>query len=47
MDSEPHMNYKKIEVLDYADLGQLINQEKLQEFRDRAMNPDHPTVSGD
>ena len=54
--SVPFMNFfdgfrtshelQKIEVLDYADLGQLINQEKLQEFRDRAMNPDHPTVSG-
>jgi pyruvate-ferredoxin/flavodoxin oxidoreductase len=37
---------QKIDVLDYEDLGKLINQEKLQEFRDRAMNPDHPTVSG-
>ncbi|GFH42900.1 pyruvate-flavodoxin oxidoreductase [Lactococcus hodotermopsidis] len=37
---------QKIEVLAYDDLGQLINQDKLQAFRDRAMNPDHPTVSG-
>ena len=54
--SVPFMNFfdgfrtshelQKIEVLDYADLGPMINQEKLQDFRDRAMNPDHPTVSG-
>lgn len=37
---------QKIEVLDYEDLAQLINQEKLSAFRQRAMNPDHPTVSG-
>ena len=24
----------------------MVNQEKLADFRDRAMNPDHPTVSG-
>ncbi|MCL2681334.1 MAG: pyruvate:ferredoxin (flavodoxin) oxidoreductase [Streptococcaceae bacterium] len=37
---------QKVEVLEYKDLSQLINQEKLEEFRSRAMNPDHPTVSG-
>ncbi|BAV02408.1 pyruvate:ferredoxin (flavodoxin) oxidoreductase [Lactococcus formosensis] len=37
---------QKIEVLNYEDLAQLINQEKLNAFRQRAMNPDHPTVSG-
>ncbi|WP_308003530.1 pyruvate:ferredoxin (flavodoxin) oxidoreductase [uncultured Lactococcus sp.] len=37
---------QKIEVLNYEDLEQLINQEKLNAFRQRAMNPDHPTVSG-
>ncbi|GAB2025042.1 pyruvate:ferredoxin (flavodoxin) oxidoreductase [Lactovum odontotermitis] len=37
---------QKIDVLDYADLAPLINQEKLAEFRARAVNPDHPTVSG-
>lgn len=54
--SVPFMNFfdgfrtshelQKIEVLAYDDLALMINQEKLQEFRDRAMNPDHPTVSG-
>ncbi|EKF51287.1 Pyruvate-flavodoxin oxidoreductase [Lactococcus garvieae DCC43] len=37
---------QKIEVLDYEDLAKLINQDKLTAFRKRAMNPDHPTVSG-
>ncbi len=37
---------QKIEVLDVKDLAPLVNQEKLALFRQRAMNPDHPTVSG-
>ena len=37
---------QKIDVLDYEDLAPLINQEKLRAFRQRAMNPDHPSVSG-
>ncbi|MFC4651944.1 pyruvate:ferredoxin (flavodoxin) oxidoreductase [Lactococcus nasutitermitis] len=54
--SVPFMNFfdgfrtsheiQKIDVLDYADLGEMIDQEKLADFRMRAMNPDHPTVSG-
>ncbi|MBV7389693.1 MULTISPECIES: pyruvate:ferredoxin (flavodoxin) oxidoreductase [Enterococcus] len=37
---------QKIEVLDYEDLKGLVNQEKLKEFRDRALNPNNPHVSG-
>jgi pyruvate-ferredoxin/flavodoxin oxidoreductase len=37
---------QKIDVLDYEDLAPLINQEKLRAFRQCAMNPDHPSVSG-
>lgn len=37
---------QKIEVLDYEELAPLINQEKLALFRERGMNPNHPTVSG-
>lgn len=54
--SVPFMNFfdgfrtshelQKIEVLAYEDLADMIDQDKLQEFRDRAMNPDHPTISG-
>lgn len=37
---------QKIEVLEYEELSPLINQEKLALFRERGMNPNHPTVSG-
>ena len=37
---------QKIEVLEYEELAPLINQEKLASFRERGMNPNHPTVSG-
>ncbi|MCH4168615.1 MAG: pyruvate:ferredoxin (flavodoxin) oxidoreductase [Streptococcaceae bacterium] len=37
---------QKIEVIDYQDLKPMINQEKLAKFRNRAMNPEHPTASG-
>ena len=37
---------QKIDVLEYSELAQLIDQEKLAAFREKAMNPNHPTVSG-
>lgn len=37
---------QKIEVLDYEELAQLVNHEKLASFRQKAMNPNHPTTSG-
>lgn len=37
---------QKIEVLDYEELAQLVNHEKLIAFRQKAMNPNHPTTSG-
>lgn len=37
---------QKVEVLEYGELAQLVNQEKLAEFQARAMNPNHPTTSG-
>ncbi|QGG59847.1 pyruvate:ferredoxin (flavodoxin) oxidoreductase [Loigolactobacillus bifermentans] len=37
---------QRVEVIDYDDLKGMINQEALQKFRDRAMNPNHPYVSG-
>lgn len=37
---------QKVEVLDYEELAALVDQEKLQEFRDRGMSPNHPTTSG-
>ncbi|MGT2784574.1 pyruvate:ferredoxin (flavodoxin) oxidoreductase [Streptococcus merionis] len=38
--------WQKITVLDSDDLAPLINQEALEIFRSRGMNPNHPTVSG-
>ena len=37
---------QKIDVIDYDDLKNLVNQDKVDEFKARSMNPDHPTVSG-
>ncbi|ALS03219.1 pyruvate-flavodoxin oxidoreductase [Enterococcus silesiacus] len=37
---------QKIEVLDYEELAPLLDQEKLANFRNRSMNPNHPSVSG-
>ena len=37
---------QKIEVLDYEDLGKLVDCDKVSEFRRRALNPDHPVTRG-
>ena len=37
---------QKIEVLDYDDLAKLVDQKALKQFRDGALNPDHPVVRG-
>lgn len=37
---------QKIDVIPYDTLGGLVNQEALTAFRKRAMNPNHPSVSG-
>lgn len=37
---------QKIAVLDYEELAQLVNHEKLAAFRQKSMNPNHPTTSG-
>jgi pyruvate-ferredoxin/flavodoxin oxidoreductase len=37
---------QKIEVLDYEDLAKLLDWEALQEFRNRALNPEHPVTRG-
>ena len=38
--------FQKIEVLDYDDLGALVDREALQAFRDRALTPNQPTLRG-
>jgi len=37
---------QKIEVLENEDMAPLIDMEALQEFRDRALNPEHPVTRG-
>ena len=37
---------QKIEAWDYDDLKEMVNYEALQEFRDHAMNPNHPDERG-
>ena len=37
---------QKIEVIDYDDVAKLIDYNALQEFRNRALNPEHPTLKG-
>jgi len=37
---------QKIEVLENEDLAPLIDYKALQEFRDRALNPEHPVTRG-
>lgn len=37
---------QKIEALNSEDLAKLIDQKALQEFRDRALNPEHPVTRG-
>ena len=37
---------QKVEVMDYDDLAGLIDQDSLNAFRRRALNPDHPVVRG-
>lgn len=37
---------QKIEVLENEDMAPLVDMEALQEFRDRALNPEHPVTRG-
>jgi pyruvate-ferredoxin/flavodoxin oxidoreductase len=37
---------QKIEVMDYEDLKGLLDYGALKEFKDRALNPDHPKTMG-
>ena len=37
---------QKIEVMDYDDLAKLLDREALKEFKDRALNPEHPVLRG-
>jgi pyruvate-ferredoxin/flavodoxin oxidoreductase len=37
---------QKIEAIDYDDFSKLVDRKSLQEFRDRALNPEHPVTRG-
>ncbi len=37
---------QKIEVIDYEDMKKLVPWDKIQAFRERAMNPEHPHLQG-
>ncbi|MBQ7515822.1 MAG: pyruvate:ferredoxin (flavodoxin) oxidoreductase [Schwartzia sp.] len=37
---------QKIEVIDYAELGKLLDWDAVEAFRHRALNPDHPVIRG-
>ncbi len=37
---------QKIEVLEYDELGKLLDRDALDEFRSRALNPDNPVLRG-
>jgi len=37
---------QKIETIDYADFDRLLDKEAVQEFKNRALNPEHPVTRG-
>ena len=37
---------QKIDAIDYADMGKLVDWDKVKEFRARALNPEHPHQAG-
>ena len=37
---------QKIDVIDYEDMAKLMPWDKVEEFRSRAMNPEHPHLQG-
>ncbi|KMT22304.1 pyruvate:ferredoxin (flavodoxin) oxidoreductase [Clostridium cylindrosporum] len=38
--------YQKIEVINQDDVAKLVDYEAIKEFRDRSLNPEHPTLRG-
>lgn len=38
--------YQKIETIDYGELAKLVDYQAIKQFRDRAINPEHPVVRG-
>ncbi|MEA4827395.1 MAG: pyruvate:ferredoxin (flavodoxin) oxidoreductase, partial [Clostridium sp.] len=38
--------YKKIDAIDYEDLAKLVDYDAIKKFRNKALNPEHPTARG-
>ena len=38
--------YQKIHVIDYSDLTGLVDMQAVKDFRERALNPEHPVARG-
>ncbi len=38
--------YQKIQVVDYEDIKKLVDFKAIEDFRNRALNPEHPVVRG-
>ncbi|AGY75153.1 pyruvate:ferredoxin (flavodoxin) oxidoreductase [Clostridium autoethanogenum] len=38
--------YQKIEVIDHEDVAKLVDYNAIQKFRDKSLNPEHPSVRG-
>jgi len=38
--------YQKISVIDYNDINNLVDHKAIEEFRNRALNPEHPVAKG-
>lgn len=38
--------YQKIEVIDYQDISNIVDQEAIQDFRQNSLSPEHPVVRG-
>ncbi len=37
---------QKVEMIDYEDIANIVNYEAIEDFRARAMNPEHPHIRG-
>ena len=46
MVSELHTKFRKLKILQMEDIAKLLDYEALQEFRDSALNPEHPVTRG-
>lgn len=38
--------FQNVDVIEYEDLAKLLDYEALKQFRDRALNPEHPVIRG-